>query len=197
MKLRDKIIIFCLGLFLVFLFSLEDSNLKLENNYIYLGPSNEEFEFLLDSYDGRIYHVLNLSYVYANRENYVSTIPFEYSPFELEEIYMEDTKDLILDSNVVLFTRDPYLDILGNSRLGVAFSTMIRILDNAERPFIFDVPTGIGLTSPKPGDNSTIVTCKDSTPQIRVIELRLLKQNMRQKFIRNFVNQFVKEGVRS
>lgn len=188
---------FLVLLLLILLIPL-DNNTEYEKGYNYTGPDGRIFNFLFDTIGQKTFHVLNLTYEFQEGSlvnNMVSTIPFEYSPMELENVKMDNVSGLILNADAVLLTSDPYLYYVDNSRINVALLTIIRILDSSTSPYIFEIPTGVGKTYEIEGDDSTVVTCKDSTENVPVIEYRLLNQHVRNKYLRSFYNLFNKEGI--
>ena len=185
-------------LFFVFYSDKDESEFSIGDNYIYEG-NNETYEFIVDEVGSTKFHVLNLSYKYKEGniwKSYVSTIPFEYSPMELEYLDIdENIRDMILDSEVVLLTRDPMLDKLMGQRNGVAFMTLTRILDDAASPYIFSIPTGIGVTSAVEGVDSTVVDCSNSNANSRVIEFRLANPWLKNDLLRNILNMFMRDKI--
>ncbi len=168
-----------LGLFLLFLFSFlvftnQTSNLsedEILTSYEYT-HAGRTFEFNITEINDNTRHVLNYKYVKGNFNRFAS-IPFRYSPYDLEYMYMEELSEFILNSEVIYISRDHSLEELTDSKDGIAMLTLARVLDSEMDPDIYEFPLAIALTSYVEGIHSPIVGCEYSNPEARVIELRV------------------------
>tara|TARA_Y100000310_G_scaffold330664_1_gene402695 strand:+ start:1842 stop:2483 length:642 start_codon:yes stop_codon:yes gene_type:complete len=178
MKNRNRFFLLILVFLLSFLFfsNTEWSEKETVTSYEYTGLNGDIFHFNISQINENTRHVLEHSFV---RDGILrsSKIPFRYSPMELEEIYMEGVKFLILNSEVIYISRDHSLDDLTNGKDGVALLTLSRVLDDEMDPDIYEFPVGIALTSPVEDVFSPVVGCDYANLEARVIELRVGVQN--------------------
>nr|MBA4404748.1 hypothetical protein [Nanoarchaeum sp.] len=118
-------------------------------------------------------------------------IPFRYSPFDLENIHMDNVKDDILNAEVIYVTRDYKLDELTEQKDGVAMLTLTRVLDDSTSPDIYKIPTSMAITGPVEGVDSPVIGCAQSSVERRVIELRQGDENRIYKEGECIVMEFV------
>jgi len=176
MKKNKNILLFGLLFVVSFFFFSNLNSEEDQTNYEYVGPNGDTFYFNLTQINDNLRHVLDFRFTrYGIERN--SIIPFRYSPMELEDIYLEDVKSLILNSEVIYISRDNLLDELTGSKDGVAMLTLSRVLDDEMDPDIYEIPVGIALTSVVEGVFSPVVDCGYANIEARVIELRVGSQN--------------------
>jgi hypothetical protein len=171
--------ILLLGLLLFGVSFLFFSNLDTEedqNSYEYVGPTGNIYYFNITQIGDNLRHVLDFGFTRYGIER-TSKIPFRYSPMELEDIYLEDVKSLILNSEVIYISRSYSLEELTGSKDGIAMLTLSRVLDDEMDPDIYEIPVGIALTSSVEGVFSPVVDCGYANIEARVIELRVGSQN--------------------
>jgi len=163
---------------LVFLVDNDNGNY---GSYIYVGVDGEEYDFNLTRVGANDRHVLFYDFERVTSPGKTVivpvSIPFRYSPSELEDIPIEDVKDLILGSEVIYVTRDYAIDEYTNQLDGVAMLTFVRVVDDVMDPDMFRIPTGMAITSPVEGVDSPVVGCDYSNVEARVIELKMGSEN--------------------
>jgi len=173
--MKNKNISLILGLvFLVsfLFFSYTNDAEEISNSYEYVGLFEDVFNFNITEINGNDRHILEYNFIRDGIER-VSLIPFRYSPMELEEIYMENLRDIILDSEVLYISRDPILGDLTGAKDAVAILTLARVLDTEMDPDIFTLPTGVGITYSTEGIFAPVVSCEYANLEARVVELRV------------------------
>jgi len=178
MKNKNKIFMLVMIFLLSFLFFSNNGwNDEGEvNSYDYLGPSGDSFYFNVTQINENIRHVLDYTFI-RDGMNRVSKIPFRYSPMELEDIFMEDVRSVILGSEVLYITRDYALNEITNAKDGVAMLTFARVVDTEMDPDIYKIPTGMAITSAVEGVFSPVLDCGYANLEARVVELRMGTQN--------------------
>ena len=169
--------------FLGYLLIGNNSQTEYPSNYEYKNSEGYIYDFNYTSTGADNYHVLIYTYLGSENDWFYqkSAIPFEYSPMDLEDIESPDLRSRLLNASSVYFTGEPDLEYKTDGESTIAMLTLVRILDPAISPQIFDVPTGIVYTSPVEG--SSVVNCDDATSDIVVIEL-----------IKGYSNKIVEDG---
>lgn len=178
------VLIFLLALFISFVFYS-----RVSGEYTYEGI-NGNVSFILDKHTGDEVHILDINATYRKDQGSLPVkknfrIPFDYGPEELEPIYMEESKSIILNDRAVFITRDPYLDIKTEDKLLVAMMTVRRITgtDMLTTP-IFNIPTAFGAIEESERATQlelSIVTCEESRDDLTVI---LFKEGTENKIYR-------------
>jgi len=152
-------------------------------SYNYTGVNGETYLFNVTQISENVRHVIDYPFNRegsGNNDIYVqekAIIPFRYSPFELEEIPMDDVKDIILGSEVIYVTRDYALDEYTDQLDGIAMLTFVRVVDDVMDPDIYRIPTGMAITSVVEGVDSPVLDCGYANLEARVVELRLGSEN--------------------
>lgn len=149
--------------------------------YNYTSPYNRTFSFEKTFVSNNERHVLYYEkYVWSSktlRTGSLIKIPFRYSPFDLEEIHMDNVKNDILNAEIIYITRDYTLDKLTEEKDGVAMLTLVRVLDDITSPDIYKLPVSMAITESVEGVDSPVIGCAQSTIERRVIELRKGDEN--------------------
>ena len=180
----NKSVIF-LGLLVVVLIALvflvDNDGSSWPPSYNYSGVDGNTYDFNFTSVGSNDRHILFYDFRRVTGPGKVVikpvSIPFRYSPSELEEIPMDDVKDLILRSEAIYVTRDYAIDEYTNQLDGVAMLTFVRVVDDVMDPDMFRIPTGMAITSPVEGVDSPVVGCPYANVEARVIELRPGNEN--------------------
>lgn len=163
--------------------------------YNYTNPDNKTFSFEKKFIGENERHILyfyklnSISETFKNRE--LIQIPFRYSPFDLEDIHMDNVRKDILNTEVLYVTRDYNLDELTQEKDSVAMLTLVRVLDDSTSPDIYKIPTGMAITESIEGVDSPVIGCAQSTIERRVIELRQGDENRIYKEGECIVMEFV------
>jgi len=170
-KKSMNVFIVVLIVFLGYLFLMKPSSTEYPVNYEYKNPDGIIYNFNYTSTGVDDYHVLIYTYLGSENDWFhrKSAIPFEYSPMDLEDLESPDLRSRLLNASAVYLTGEPDLEYKTNGESTIAMLTLVRILDPAISPQIFNVPTGIVYTSHVEG--SSVVTCENATSDIVVIEL--------------------------
>ena len=92
---------------------------KMSYSYTYTNPSGDEFDFIKTPQG---MHKLNWSVGYRNgnvvyERNYIT--PFSYSPEEVEDIYLEEFRDLFNSASKIYITRDVNVDLDSDQQIAV------------------------------------------------------------------------------
>lgn len=174
MKNKNKFLVLILIFLVSFLFfsNQKEKEEEILNYYNYVSPNGESFQFNLTQVGENERHILEYNFIRDGIKR-LSIIPFRYSPNDLEEIYMEDVRLIILNTEVVYISRDYYLEEMTNSKDAIAILTLSRVIDIEMDPDIFQIPTGIGITYPVEGVFSPVINCDHSSLEARVVELRV------------------------
>jgi len=163
--------------------------------YNYTSPDNKTFSFEKGFVGENERHVL-----YYDKPIWISKtlkskelikIPFRYSPFDLEDIHMDNVKNDILNAEIIYITRDYNIDESTAQKDGVAMLTLTRVLDDSTSPDIYKIPTGMAITESIEGVDSPVIGCAQSTIERRVIELRQGDENRIYKEGECIVMEFV------
>lgn len=150
-------------------------------NYTYSGVNNRTFTFKIDSSRETTYHLLTYEYVDGIILKNVS-IPFEYSPRDLEEIEVPDNlrKRTISDVKGIFIVSDPRISEKIDLQDKVAQVTISRITGSEElnqKPHIFGIDTFGADLVPIEGTNNTVLTCDNATKTGRIIYLKQGAEN--------------------
>lgn len=150
--------------------------------YNYTGLNDQVYYFEKTKTGNTIWHVLDYKIAKPSSKGgfthvRFAKIPFEYSPEELEGIPMGYLRKEILFSEVIYITRDKEIDNVHLSP--VAIPTIGRVLDSVwdSTTHVFEIPALMAVTSPSEGDASPVITCRQSTPERRIVEFRKGSEN--------------------
>ncbi|MBT3690799.1 hypothetical protein HOG16_00985 [Candidatus Woesearchaeota archaeon] len=187
-KKQEKIIVVVLILVILALaFGISYSVYsRTSKEYTYLGPAGN-FSFVLDRHTGNDVHILALPYMPNSLWEKTFLIPFNYGPEELEGIYTEEVRELIIDSPEIYMVRDVYLDEKTQNNIAVAILNVDRVVgQDMLTPPIYNIPITFGAieeNSLSQGLGLQVMTCEDAHAVTTVIwfkegtENKIYKEN--------------------
>ena len=150
-----------------------------EGAYNYTGPDGKTYNFEKVKIGENMRHILSYRLAQSSTKGSferikIANIPFRYGPEELEDIPMDQVRREILFAETIYITRDKNLEGIEFSP-AVTIPTLARVLDNTWADGsvnLLQIPTGLASTVAIEGEDLPVITCKQSNPERRVIEVR-------------------------